>query len=344
MASFHTGVCQHCHRDLQQVEDHELLRGVAKLSAANRMDPLMGFPDDVRLRRHIQHIFDNATMLEVMLVSLQDMQVDTCHFYRRRGGTPGLPLFRKNIISFPQELLEMKQLHHFLSHLSPNDVVNCRLARTGESIEREHRARLVSRTDDGWLADFGDAGELVEIHTSAITRRVQLPWKPSDLRNYLIIFRRRNADKDKYIEDLKVRRALIEELLQILTHLGPWRPDEPIGPMHQYYTGFELLQSEHISEFLPLDGVPEGLRFGTVDEVDGDDKSINRVEFTDWLQEGRVIAPSHKLCSSPGFVVSPRVITNASVISSTNYLTSKLEQRRRNRWTHMMRQCRLLIR
>ena len=108
MASFHTGVCQHCHRDLQQVEDHDILRGVAKLSAANRMDPLMGFPDDVRLRRHIQHIFG------------------------------------KNIISFPQELLDMKQLHHFLSHLSPNDVVNCRLARTGESIEREHRARLVS--------------------------------------------------------------------------------------------------------------------------------------------------------------------------------------------------------
>ena len=291
MASFHTGVCQQCRRDLEQVQDHDILRGVAKLSAANRMDPLMGFPDDVRLRRHIQHIFDNATMLEVMLVSLQHMQVDTCHFYRRRGGTPGLPLFRKNIISFPQELLDMKQLHHFLSHLSPNDVVNCRLARTGESIEREHRARLVSRTDDGWLADFGDAGELVEIHTSAITRRVQLPWKPSDLRNYLIIFRRRNADKDEYIEDLKVRRALIEELLQILTHLGPWRPDEPIGPMHQYYTGFELLQSEHISEFLPLDGVPEGLRFETVDEVDGDDKSINRVEFTDWLQEGKSDCP-----------------------------------------------------
>ena len=99
--------------------------------------------------------------------------------------------------------------------------MNGRLARTGESIEREHRARLVSRTDDGWLADFGDAGELVEILTSAITRRVQLPWEPSDLRNYLIIFRRRNADKDEYIEDLKVRRALIKELLQILTHLVP---------------------------------------------------------------------------------------------------------------------------
>ena len=80
-----------------------------------------------------------------------------------------------------------------------------------------------------------------------------------------------------------MRRSLIEELLQILTHLGPWRPDEAIGPMHQYYTGFELLQSEHISEVLPLDGVPEGLRFETVDEVDGDDKCINRGEFTDWL-------------------------------------------------------------
>ena len=77
----------------------------------------------------------------------------------------------------------------------------------------------------------------------------------------------------------------------ILTRLGPWCPDEPIGPMHQYYTGFELLQSEHIAEFLPLDGVPEGLRFETVDEVDGDDKCINRVEFTDWLQEGKSDCP-----------------------------------------------------
>ena len=129
------------------------------------------------------------------------------------------------------------------------------------------------RTDDGWLVHFGDGADLVEVDMSSITRRVQLPWKPSDLRNHLIIFRRRNADKDEYIEDLKVRRPLIEQLLQILTAQGPWRPDEPIGPMHQYYTGFERLQSDYISEFLPLDGVPDGLRFETLDETDSGERN-----------------------------------------------------------------------
>ena len=211
-----------------------MLRGVAKFSSANRMDPLMGYPDDVALRKHLHYYFKNATMLESMLVALHHMQVDTCHFQRRRGGEPGLPLFRKNIISFPQELLEIKQLHHFFSNLSPNDVVNCTVALAGDTIPRDYRARLLSRTDDGWLVEFHDGGEALEIQTSCISRRVQLPWKPADLRDYLIIFRRRNAAKDEYIEDLKVRRAFVENLLQIFTRLDAWRPDEPIGPMHQY--------------------------------------------------------------------------------------------------------------
>ena len=214
------------------------------------------------------------------------MQVDTCHFQRRRGGKPGLPLFR-NIISFPQELLEIKQLHHFFSNLSPNDVVNCTVALAGDTIPRDYRARFLSRTDDGWLVEFHDGGEALEIQTSCISRRVQLPWKPADLRDYLIIFRRRNAGKDEYIEDLKVRRAFVENLLQIFTRLDAWRPDEPIGPMHQYYTGFDLLQSDVISDFLPENDVPEGLHFQDFDAGDSDDRRITRMEFTEWLQEGK---------------------------------------------------------
>ena len=172
-------------------------------------------------------------MLESMLVALNHTQVDTCHFQRRRGARPGQPLFRKNIISFPQELLELKQMHHFLSNLAPHDIVNCRLESTTSWPEQTCRGRLLSRTDDGWLVELSESPAPVGIPTHRITQRVQLPWKPSDLRDYLVIFRRRNADKDEYIEDLKVRRRFVEQLLQIFTRLGAWRPDEPLGPMHQ---------------------------------------------------------------------------------------------------------------
>ena len=36
-------------------------------------------------------------------------------------------------------------------------------------------------------------------------QRVQLSWKPSDLRDFLVIFRRRNAGKEECIEDPKGR-------------------------------------------------------------------------------------------------------------------------------------------
>ena len=71
------------------------------------------------------------------------------------------------------------------------------MVQRGETLQRVHRARLLSRTDDGWLVELQDGGELVEIQTACISRRVQLPWKPAGLRNYLIIFRRRSAEKNQ---------------------------------------------------------------------------------------------------------------------------------------------------
>ena len=53
VASLHTGVCATCSRHLKQVKDHPMLDGVNTFAAQNRMDPLMGFHGDVRLRKHI---------------------------------------------------------------------------------------------------------------------------------------------------------------------------------------------------------------------------------------------------------------------------------------------------
>ena len=36
-----------------------------------------------------------------------------------------------------------------------------------------------------------------------------------------------------------------------------------------------------------MDGVPEGLHFQDFDAGDGDDRQITRMEFTEWLQEGK---------------------------------------------------------
>ena len=119
-----------------------------------------------------------------------------------------------------------------------------------------------------------------------ITRRVRLPWKPRDLRDYLIIFRRRNATKDEYVEDLRARRAFVQNLMQLLTIEASWRHDEDPGPMHQYFTGFDVLSAAEIEEVFPEDDVPDGLHFEDVDETETLD-AFTEPQFVQWLTEGR---------------------------------------------------------
>ena len=91
--------------------------GITTMSAANNMDfthgmdgssmlPLSGSPivpmdplfttDESRVRQEFVYLFENANMLESMLVSINHMMVDVCYF---KYGITG---FMKNIISFPQ--------------------------------------------------------------------------------------------------------------------------------------------------------------------------------------------------------------------------------------------------
>ena len=132
-ASFHKGKCQRCEDTLRKVEKDTALAGIATFSAENMMDLLWGLPDidkpltpdDSKLLAELHYCFDNATVVEEMLVALLHMQVDICYMRPgRRKQYTGLPCFRKNIIAFPQELSEVKQLLNFWTSLSPNDVVN----------------------------------------------------------------------------------------------------------------------------------------------------------------------------------------------------------------------------
>ena len=120
----------------------------------------------------------------------------------------------------------------------------------------ERRARLLERTDDGFVADVDGFTKPQLIPRQRIRARVVLPWKPSDLRDHLFIFRRRNAEEDEYVDDLRARRSFVRNLLQLLTLLETWRLDEEPGPMHQYYTGFDTRTEDEICEIFPEDDVP----------------------------------------------------------------------------------------
>jgi len=148
------GVCQRCADELRLVEHDQELRGVARFSAANHMDPLMGYPDDVAARRELDQYIDSASVVESMVVALHHMQISVCYLRGRRERSSGLSCFRKNIISFPQDLVELQQLHTFMSGLQPNDVVNVDRSdgpAAAAGPNRIGRARVVRSTARGFV-------------------------------------------------------------------------------------------------------------------------------------------------------------------------------------------------
>ena len=219
-----------------------------------------------------------------MVVALQHMQISVCTM-RGFSGKQGLACYRKNIICFPQELLELRQLHEFFSKVAPLDVVTV-ILKDRSNLPIQRRARLLQRTDTGFLANVDGYEQPLEIAHEQIRQRIRLPWKPCDLRDHLVIFRRRNARKEEYVEDSRTRRHFVQTLMQLLTIEEHWRQDEDAGPMHQYYTGFEVLSTEEIEDIFPEDDVPDGLHFEDVDEQDSPD-SFTEQQFVEWLTEGR---------------------------------------------------------
>ena len=139
--------------------------------------------------------------------------------------------------------------------------MNVALNETGSELPLLRRARLLERIENGFLAQIEgfDAPQVVD--QQQLRQRVSLPWKPKDLRDHLIIFRRRNATKEEYVEDLRTRRSFVQNLMQLLTTEAPWRPDETLGPMHQYYTGFDVKSIAQIEEIFPEDDVPRRSTF-----------------------------------------------------------------------------------
>ena len=130
-------------------------------------------------------------------------------------------------------------MFHFLTNLDIGDLVNVALPDKdcGEVI---FGAQIEDFTDDGFQICIASEPEPRQVSFVQVRQRIRLPWRPVDLRNNLIILRRRNGDKDEYVEDLRVRRHFVQGILEILTKLGDWRPDRCCEPLRMFYTDFDI--------------------------------------------------------------------------------------------------------
>ena len=273
-ATLHRGQCLRCHKSLEKVANKPLLDGVATFSARNNWDPLFGLDVGAAYREWL-YLSQNATVVESMLIALNHMQVSVCYLWSRGSlskGHRGIPGFKKNIISVPQDVADLKNLQHFFSSLGENDVVNVRV-RASDADDEEapstlRRARVIRLLPEGIQVQLDDIEgtepESRVVSLKEIEQRVQVPWKPRDLADNFIVFRRRLGRTEEYIEDLRVRKNFVRRILDLLMEPGLYRPDQGEQCRHMYYSTCERVESN--IEELPDDGVPADLHFRDIDE------------------------------------------------------------------------------
>ena len=295
VASFHTGDCQRCVDNLAKVEQDAILKHIATFGKENMMDLLWGFPDpdcggpltpdESQRLKSLHYCFDNATVVEEMLIALLHMQVSVCYFRPGRNKQyNGLPSFRKNIIAFPQELSEVKQLFNFWTTLSENDIVN--VHPLDNSDHKVRQARILSVQNHGFKVEYGDDRTEEYVAMERVQQRVKLPWLPVDLRENLIVLRRRIGNSDQFDEDLRVRRNMLREILLLLTQRGCWRPGHDVETLHIYYDAFDMRTDHEFEELFPEDAVPSQLNFQDLHDEDTLSK-VSFNNFQDWLVEGK---------------------------------------------------------
>ena len=196
---------------------------------------------------------------------------DLAHASRRvfftlkpRQALPRVAVVSEDIIAFPQELAEVKQLLSFWTNVREGDVVNVELVGAPSTFAR---CRVVALLLQGFTVEHAN-GSVEDVPLERVKQRVLLPWKPEDLRDHLIILRRRNAQREEYIEDLRVRRRMLSRVLLLLTKKGDWRPGHGREALHMYYGDVGLRQTHEIQEVFPEDDVPATLNFRDVDDTE----------------------------------------------------------------------------
>jgi len=230
-----SGTCLRCQKDMdEQLKDQggDESRGqiVALLSEDNHMDPCFRFPWD-----DLKDLFEGATMTEAMLLALEHMQVNFVTV------SSGLRKFRRNTLSFPQDIVSFSERLGLMKNYRPGDRVNSvrgvgqnprnpdrevRRVTDATPEERERYAvdaggaliipgRVLERFADGLLlVKYDHGGEGLE-RPENVTPRLTMPWHPKDVPLHLMLRRSVGRGRDA-LEGLHVRWWYVANLLQAL--------------------------------------------------------------------------------------------------------------------------------
>ena len=265
-AKGYQGLCRCCHVDIKKQEAKGLV-AKPRRSYLNNMDPWWNFPKMVW-----DSYYSKATVTEACLVSMDFMQVNFCH------ASSFLHVFRKNTISFPQDIGSFFARMGAMKQFRVGDRVNS-VRGPGEDAGNPERpprlwtdasaneqkchmifpARVKSVGVGGsslvlvYTADGQDLGEGLETEAN-VKARIQMPWHPRHLRENLVLLLRRNVGFGKTLEGLEVRWGLVAQIIRFLSSYpeagrGPWREGgEWQEPMHKYYDPqlFHFMDEEEI--------------------------------------------------------------------------------------------------
>ena len=125
-------------------------------------------------------------------------------------------------------------MRHFWTNICNNDIVNIRQPGLEGEAEKLCRARVLGHEPEGIRVVSEDSCDSYVVPLEAVVQRVVLPWKPRDLADYFVIFRRRSGHEDEYVQDLRVRRNLVKEILDFLMEVGVFRPEQGRECRHMY--------------------------------------------------------------------------------------------------------------
>ena len=266
VASEHTGLCRACHVDIEAQmralgADADDMMVIPKRSFLNHMDPVFKFP-----REELQDLFDSCSLVESMLLAMDHMQVNFVTVARSR-----LHKFRRNVISFPQDVATFAKRVGLMQRYELGDHVNS-VRGPGDQRDRPIKYAYAATAEDRASYAQDEAGCLVFPATvreilpdgllvldyrcggdgaEEIVRvwpRIRMPCHPKFLKGQLTIMLRRNLGHGRALEGLEVRWGLVGNVLRALTCLGPWRLDGSVGPMHKCYDPrmFEFMSEDEI--------------------------------------------------------------------------------------------------
>ena len=129
-----------------------MMRDVASLSEGNLSVPLLSSLwtiDEGRYYKEFLYLHKHMDVVESMLCSPAHMQVSVVYLWSRYKKYTTMTGFQKNIICFPQDVLELQQLQNFFSNLQVDDIVNVRLPHRTSNLTEYAKARVEKKKRNG---------------------------------------------------------------------------------------------------------------------------------------------------------------------------------------------------